>query len=298
MESHVFGQVAGFFAWIDWLCARAARLGREPLFVNADETGILYSYHSSPGVVVRRVPEGLGRFRLPRSPPPSRSGQVTFLCLLSSEHALQAQMPQFIIGNASKFSRRFLLRHRPLCPHGVFLLPRASGWTDGTVICQMLTALKDALRRHRRYQPIVLLDGYLAHVTQKVIRHAGSLRLWPCVVPPGLTWLLQPLDTHVFSALKHRLRHLWVEAEDRSGDLWLQHLLEVAGPFLQERDWSAAFAACGITRHPRTSLHGELLARVPGVETWPVRPVMPPALDLLLPSRAGSCRADFVAACH
>ena len=100
MGSHVFGQVAGFFAWIGWLCARAARLGREPLFVNAGETWVPYIYHNSPGVVVRRVPEGLGRFRLPRSPPPPGSGQPTSLCLLSSEPALQAQMPQFTIGSA------------------------------------------------------------------------------------------------------------------------------------------------------------------------------------------------------
>ena len=57
-------------------------------------------------------------------------------------------------------------------------------------------------------QPIIIWDAAKQHTTPVVFTSARRLGLWPIIVPAKLTWLLQPLDTHVFSRFKRRLEEI------------------------------------------------------------------------------------------
>ena len=55
-------------------------------------------------------------------------------------------------------------------------------------------------------QLILILDAATIHLSGTFRRRALSLGVRLVFIPAGLTWLLQPLDTHVFAALKRDIR--------------------------------------------------------------------------------------------
>ena len=105
--------------------------------------------------------------------------------------------------------------------------------------------------RLAEWQPIVVLDAATCHLGAEVVAKANALGLWLLVVPANLTWLLQPLDAHVFSSYKAFLRREYLREASLSPDgvisdeKWTALLVRAATDFFNERDWSSAFAECG-----------------------------------------------------
>lgn len=56
------------------------------------------------------------------------------------------------------------------------------------------------------YQILLVFDACKAHLGSFVFATCASLGVWPVVVPPRLTWLLQLLDTHVYLSYKGAIR--------------------------------------------------------------------------------------------
>ena len=83
---------------------------------------------------------------------------------------------------------------------------------------------------------------------------------WLQVVPTLCTHLLQPCDTHCFSAYKPYLKQRYPAAKDCSGSVgmsqWLQVLVQLCSNFLI-RDWNQAFDQTGLLGD-RTKLLREL----------------------------------------
>lgn len=289
--------MAAYFDWIDFLISCAVAKHRRPLFINADETAVLYSYQGKQrGVVLRRIPESLEDFVVPKKGPAKRSGQATLISLICEFSPLQSLMPQIIVGNPAKFNPTMLRRVEPKCPRHVRLVTQARGWSDQHVLCTLLSDLASVLEPWaERYQAILIWDSFKAHCTKSVITKASALGIWVCIVPPDLTFLLQPLDVACFSAMKgflkkesHRL------SEEGVADSWLQAVWEAATAFLIGRDWGPAFEACGVSAC-RANLSAELRRRVPGCEHWPSRPHLP-EWALVLPNRCGATSFDFLRA--
>lgn len=60
--------------------------------------------------------------------------------------------------------------------------------------------------RIRQIQIITFSEMNTEQIPRTVFEACVELRLWPAVVPAKCTWLLQPLDTHVFRSFKTQLR--------------------------------------------------------------------------------------------
>ncbi|EGZ21586.1 hypothetical protein PHYSODRAFT_374845, partial [Phytophthora sojae] len=57
---------------------------------------------------------------------------------------------------------------------------------------------------------MLLLDDFSGHWVDGVVEYARSLNVVLQKVPPGLTWLSQPVDAVWIKPLKDRLRAAWV----------------------------------------------------------------------------------------
>ena len=101
-------------------------------------------------------------------------------------------------------------------------------------------------------------------------------------IPASLTFLLQPCDTHVFSALKQFLRKKWQvrmsqNANRISVQEWLSMIFQSVRSVLQGTKWEAAFLstgalACQKQVAPRTFSRMGLIAR-------PIVPPGPPTAE-------------------
>ena len=75
--------------------------------------------------------------------------------------------------------------------------------------------------------------------------------IWPVVVPAKTTWLLQPLDTHVFGPFKHFLRNEYQNVRGRSetGSITILATVECIYRsimnIVESRDWSSSFQRNG-----------------------------------------------------
>ena len=84
-----------------------------------------------------------------------------------------------------------------------------------------------------------------------VLDAMSETRILPLIIPAGLTDTLQPLDTHIFSTLKNKLRENVEQARcsAASGDVSMAGFIgcvrDALGEILLGRDWSHAFVHNG-----------------------------------------------------
>ena len=102
---------------------------------------------------------------------------------------------------------------------------------------------------------------------EAVFNACKAADIWLIVVPPRLTWRLQPLDTHCFVALKALLHQLYQQARARAG----QDHLNLAG-FLRclyiaikrvlcGRPWARAFDDDGFSAM-QSRIHADTLKQL------------------------------------
>ena len=100
-------------------------------------------------------------------------------------------------------------------------------------------------------QAILIMDTLPVHWHHASLLQCQRRQLWPFFVPAKLSWLLQPLDTHVFASLKAHCRRLYAEAQSTSAEgrltvmTILSLLLRASTSTLHGPDWSHAFAQLG-----------------------------------------------------
>ena len=83
--------------------------------------------------------------------------------------------------------------------------------TSGFATCQAvklwMTRVRARVRLARpRARLVFVIDVCSTHRAMEVLVHARRLKVAVIFVPAKMTWLLQPLDSHVFAVLKRRLR--------------------------------------------------------------------------------------------
>ena len=82
--------------------------------------------------------------------------------------------------------------------------------------------------------------------------HLNCLKLHTLLVPAGMTWLLQPLDTHVFNSLKRTLHDRQTRGRAMSplGILPANSWIRIAGEAIQDvlvnRDWTHSLRGNGL----------------------------------------------------
>jgi hypothetical protein len=152
-------------------------------------------------------------------------------------------------------------------------LPGTRGWVTAANFCQVLTLVRRSVLRQRPgAQLVIAMDSAAQHIADAAVRHAQRLRVHLLLIPGRVTWLLQPLDTHVFAELKRHLHRIQLEARlaSASGVLppaeWVTLLERAVRAVLVERDWSAAVSGnglCGSTAQLRARVGDLLQGRLP-----------------------------------
>ena len=122
-------------------------------------------------------------------------------------------------------------------------------------------------------QAFLLFDTCTSHLHISVFNACVKANIWPHLVPPGMTWFLQPLDTEGFAGYKLRLQRAFQDSRRRHGHgigdvgRLLACVYIAIREVLATKDWSAAFdragfslGQLGVKEHKLRSLGGCPLA--------------------------------------
>lgn len=94
-------------------------------------------------------------------------------------------------------------------PRPIMYLPQLQGWNTGRGMVLILRAIGRAVRQNCPGRGVIVVFGSApCHLTAPVLDEFRASRMMALLVPPGLTSVLQPLDTHVFGPFKRRLAEL------------------------------------------------------------------------------------------
>ena len=224
--------------------------------VNLDESGINLHWEANKGFVASDffhsqehlrpvVEQSLGRSE--------KKWSITLVALICDLPVAQRRLPQFMIipENLLTIQEAQDLRNR--LPRQVYMIVRPSKWITQdvlTTIFRMLIVELDEFLPH--YQPVLIMDGCTVHISHSVLEGAANVDLWLLLIPAGMTWLLQPLDTHAFRRLKAQLRQ---RLRNVSFDLWhrlvpridcYQVVLDSVVELFVDTTWAEAFLHNGL----------------------------------------------------
>ena len=136
-----------------------------------------------------------------------RKYSVTVVAITSQLEEAQALLPQVLIIPESIISVRELASLRRSLDRNMYVLVRKSKWVTQEIMAEILRILPLELDRYLpAHQLILTMDGCTVHCTERVLAAAREHNIWVAMIPAGLTWLLQPLDTHIFKGFKTEIR--------------------------------------------------------------------------------------------
>lgn len=253
--------------WHNYCCDQVPT-EKLPLRINLDETSICLYQGDGKGTVFIDKKRGPPTQKVLRG---KRRCCMTHVALVCDRPDVQAALPQFLIGN----EHTLLLRDMPTLlasrPPNTTLLRQKSAWSNDELMATIVRDLGRSLESFRGvYQPIFLFDAVRIHLTRRVLNAIRRAGIWPVLVPARMTWLLQPLDTHVFRLFKIALRRefqaqrLRCELGDLSTPEFLTCVYAAAREVIDRRLWAHAFAEDGfgigqaeVSAHVRTQLRVE-----------------------------------------
>ena len=215
-------KVTATWQWFNWSLAQIPE-GKTPLLLNMDETACSCFYEASEGVLASEpialaARRGLLAQNATRGQTRSNLSLVALLC---EDTSIQAELPQYIIGNEHVLPAAVVAELRAegaLLPN-VRLVRRKSAWVNDGVLAVIARHWGEVLARHAgTRQPILLLDSCNAHLGRKFLAACSRWKIWVVYVPARLTWLVQPADTHCFALFKACLRKAFHEALLRNED--------------------------------------------------------------------------------
>ncbi len=242
------------FCWTNWLLQDVLR-GKPVVFVNLDETAVSFAIARRAGNVVKCPRGGARDIHYERIARRESHGHLTLVANITSTSALQKHLPQILLTRDESLSvaEQRLLR---ALPPPLYWFPGSSGWVTKENFPSILTMLRRSIVAHvPGAEVVVLLDSAAQHVNTQVIGHAARLQIHLIFVPARSTWLLQPLDTHVFGLFKRELHRLQLQARSESvtGTLervaWVSLLQDAVHNVLVARCWAHAFQGNGLCGH-------------------------------------------------
>ena len=205
------------------LTAREA--GRPIIRINLDETRIPLHHELPRGMQTKRKQNrGAPRLRPRRRKVVQNVGLAkqragfTLVTLICDDVSLQPRLPQFLLGNEAIFPAATVATLRETLPPNIRLWRRKSGWVTKPLMLEILKELCDALGElTATHFVVLLLDTAGVHICPWFLRSASRRGIAVQYVPAKLTWLLQPLDTHVFARFKGYLVLLYRQDLLQSG---------------------------------------------------------------------------------
>ena len=200
---------------------------------------------------------------------------------MCDDTTIQVLLPHILIGSTHVLSVAVKNAVEPFLHRNVFLLRRKSAWVNVDRMVAIMKLLGHILRPHMaRLQPVLLMDALAAHIAGRVLRAAGAAGLSVVVIPPKITWLLQPADTHCFlkykAYLRQRYQELACDAVDGRVSLTDVLLAMNSGcrKVFQAHAWSKSFDDNGFTPGQRL-VRRSILNHLEWEEVPPAPPILP-----------------------
>ena len=173
---------------------------------------------------------------------------MTHVGLICDCKRLQRLLPQFFLANTHLIPQRELAILRGSMPPFTHLMQCKSSWNDVCKMVQIIAAIGSALQTHAPGALTILsMDASRVHLSAVVLREFDRWGIRVVIIPPKLTWLLQPLDTHVFASMKRAVRDAYQTRLGANGGLalsmrdWVGVVCHTVYRFLAPRDWARAF---------------------------------------------------------
>ena len=249
-------KAAIFIRWMRW-ATRPRATAMSPVCINMDETAISCLKTTKGGMV------GPATFSGPNtSLGCKKQGGFPRCVLIASivnDDALQPILPQVFLPRSKpgvfppmKIRRVFADARPPTqAYHG------GSGFQSAESMRQWLKDLRRVLHARRPTHPwILIMDCYSVHVSLETLRYARSLGFIVVLIPGRMTWLLQPLDTHVFAQFKRLLRRSVMNRRLESEDgriTWSQGLVAATQAVqvkLISKSWKRVMRGAGLDAEP------------------------------------------------
>jgi hypothetical protein len=245
-------QATSAWQWYNHAEVLAAARGKTLLRINVDETAVCLHPGSGKGAVfvTKRWLRCGGGQHVPKW---KRRRYMSHIAVICDRADIQATMPQFVVGNERTLLARQIYRLRRGRPLNVRLIRQKSAWSSGrltaTLVRHIAAALDGRSGRALDVQVLLLLDAAKIHFTPAVLRACKAANFWLIVIPPRLTFLIQPLDTDAFALYKSWMLAAYQDARSRSanadGDLTMAEFLPCIDGAIQSvleaRPWAVAF---------------------------------------------------------
>ena len=241
-----------FAAWQWWnLYEATAPGGKSLLGINLDETSICVFQGDIRGNIFvsrKRQREEITQ-NVSRA---ARRRYFTHVALICNRPEIQALLPQVIIANTRTIPARSTLAIRRALPANIRLVRQKSAWNNELLCSTIVRWLRQALQPViHRFQPVLIFDSVPLHTAPRVLSACASTHIWPLLVPPLTTDLIQPLDVYAFSLYKHDLQSEYQAARVGSDNMGvdLSTMLRCIGAatehVIQSQPWGDAFRKTG-----------------------------------------------------
>ena len=219
--------------------------------INLDETALcLFQNDKKGNVFVRK-----GHNAMQKASLAARRAYITHVALVCDDAQVQKVLPQIVICNERTLPKKMHAALQEKLGENFILLRCPSAWINTDLMVEIIRLLSTTLEPFiGELQPLLMLDAYRAHIGVRVFYAGARHNIWVLIVPAGMTWLLQVLDTHVFRAYKACLRNAYQfhcirqGVETHSLDLLLDAVREATTSVINAEEWSDAFTKNGFGR--------------------------------------------------
>ena len=182
--------------------------------------------------------------------------RTSLMASVCSDVAIQAKLPQIRLprGRGGKLPSRIVASCYAEAGSPQVAVHGSSGYCTVPTLSWYMRLVARAVRSERpECVPVLIMDCCPVHLVEKVLADASRAGVYLIFVPAKMTWMLQPLDTHVFAVLKARIRAATFEAKAASRSSRLPYLARVRvhsaaiRQVLVERSWSDCLVRAGLT---------------------------------------------------
>ena len=133
-------------------------------------------------------------------------GSMSLICFVCDFQPLQEILPHIVL-----VPRRFApqrlgaeLKNNAIPPRQIWIVDKA--WMTTQLMVQVMTQLHQCFKKWSETPRMMLTaDAFRAHIAPAVWRKMAQLGIHYLVIPPKVSWTLQPCDTRAFVKLKMRL---------------------------------------------------------------------------------------------
>ena len=174
-----------------------------------DETSIAKAYSKTRGTVM--LPSAWDDYSaLDMSEHINRSkthSYISYCAMIASEPLISSILPQVLLASRKTMNRSVEQHGDIVLGIQTHLWVRNSSWMTQDIFLEILDLLLEALEPYMCYYEFILVfDASRVHLSRDIASKMMISGVRIVVVPAKLTWLLQPLDTHIFANFKNTLR--------------------------------------------------------------------------------------------